>query len=463
MKKVLPLLIALIFVLPITNAFAFENTTSETKKITMELNTPMTIYMVGLSTSKSESLSVKFYNADKILLKSNNATSPVNQGTVSTFFNVMQEKVKYIEFTVGPGFKLLKFDIKENAETAYVPGTNNTTYETPPDFYPVPFVGLPVTDLAFEQTFNSIDLTWVNPVSLGIGSIIVKSNGIEVATLANTAEVYSFTDLNSETIYNLEVIVKYTDGSLSPGEKITVTTDSKPIDIKPPAEISGLVFSESSNDVNFSWVNPIDNDFSHIKIFRDGVLIKNNHLSNKYFDINLVPNTTYVYKFVTVDATGNSSSGYIQTFVTPVEADKLPPVAPIGVTVTVGNQAGQLVWEKNKEVDIKGYNVYVNGVKSNSALLLSNKYVLTNLDNDTTYSISVTAVDTSGNESLMSSAELLKPSKDSMPVLKMKYDLKDVATSSGNWFSSIWIIVAFSVAIPLAFLVSRRVKTLFLG
>lgn len=50
-----------------------------------------------------------------------------------------------------------------------------------------------------------------------------------------------------------------------------------------------------------------------------------------------------------------------------------------------------------------------------------------------------------------------------IPVINLTYDLADVATSVTNWFSSMWLIVAFAVAIPLAFLIANRIKSLFIA
>lgn len=50
-----------------------------------------------------------------------------------------------------------------------------------------------------------------------------------------------------------------------------------------------------------------------------------------------------------------------------------------------------------------------------------------------------------------------------IPVINLQYDLADVATSVTNWFSSFWLIIAFAVAIPLAFLIANRVKGLFVS
>lgn len=50
-----------------------------------------------------------------------------------------------------------------------------------------------------------------------------------------------------------------------------------------------------------------------------------------------------------------------------------------------------------------------------------------------------------------------------IPTITLTYDLADVATSVSNWFSAYWLIIAFAVAIPLAFLIAHRVKGLFVG
>lgn len=48
-----------------------------------------------------------------------------------------------------------------------------------------------------------------------------------------------------------------------------------------------------------------------------------------------------------------------------------------------------------------------------------------------------------------------------IPTVNLTYNLADVATAVGNWFGSFWLILAFAVAIPLAFVIAGRVKGLF--
>jgi hypothetical protein len=48
-----------------------------------------------------------------------------------------------------------------------------------------------------------------------------------------------------------------------------------------------------------------------------------------------------------------------------------------------------------------------------------------------------------------------------IPSINLTYSLADVATAVANWFGSFWLILAFAVAIPLAFSIGHRVKSLF--
>lgn len=50
-----------------------------------------------------------------------------------------------------------------------------------------------------------------------------------------------------------------------------------------------------------------------------------------------------------------------------------------------------------------------------------------------------------------------------IPSITLTYDLADVATAISNWFSAYWLIVAFAVAIPMAFLIAGYIKGLFVS
>ncbi|MDY8049660.1 hypothetical protein UY416_25555 [Paenibacillus polymyxa] len=48
-----------------------------------------------------------------------------------------------------------------------------------------------------------------------------------------------------------------------------------------------------------------------------------------------------------------------------------------------------------------------------------------------------------------------------IPTIDLKFNLADVAGSVGNLFGSFWPVLAFAVAIPVAFFVAGELKVLF--
>lgn len=50
---------------------------------------------------------------------------------------------------------------------------------------------------------------------------------------------------------------------------------------------------------------------------------------------------------------------------------------------------------------------------------------------------------------------------DGIPAVNLKYELADVATSTSNWTSSLWLAAAFAIGIPLAFYIIRSLKSIF--
>lgn len=80
--------------------------------------------------------------------------------------------------------------------------------------------------------------------------------------------------------------------------------------------------------------------------------------------------------------------------------DIVPPLAPAGVTVSnIQDVTASVLWNAaTDDVAVEGYNVYLNGIKENAALVTSLSYGLTSLIAGTSYKVKVTAVDTSGNE-----------------------------------------------------------------
>ena len=96
----------------------------------------------------------------------------------------------------------------------------------------------------------------------------------------------------------------------------------------------------------------------------------------------------------------------IISYVDKAAADTEAPTAPAAVTATdVTETTAKVTWdEASDNVGVVGYNVYVNENKVNDELVTGTEYDLTGLTEETEYTVMVTAVDTSENESVRSEA-----------------------------------------------------------
>lgn len=93
--------------------------------------------------------------------------------------------------------------------------------------------------------------------------------------------------------------------------------------------------------------------------------------------------------------------------------DTVPPAAPTFHGARSDYQIAELIWQKNTEADLAGYNVYEYNPspdweksyqRLNSQLITSTAYRVDELTPGMTYYFRMTAVDRSGNESAYSGA-----------------------------------------------------------
>jgi PKD repeat protein len=107
-----------------------------------------------------------------------------------------------------------------------------------------------------------------------------------------------------------------------------------PQDTTPPASITGL-----NNDttgvytINWSWMNPLDNDFNGTMIYQNDTWMKNVSKTTTYDNWSeLVEGTPYTISTRTFDTTGNVN----QTWVNKTETTLFSGNEPVGVTVYSG-------------------------------------------------------------------------------------------------------------------------------
>lgn len=232
----------------------------------------------------------------------------------------------------------------------------------------------------------------------------------------------------------------------------------------PPNNVSDIKTEQiSHNSVKLTYKFPTEN-FGTVKIFRDGKVIADSHKSEYFLDTGLNPETEYTYKFVSVSPTGNQESKGIEYKVKTDQAPDLTkpskPSSPI-LTPRDGSLIVNLT-NYNAGVRIKGYHIIVDGKQINDSLVTARSYAIKGLKNGQTYQVQIKAVSAWNVESDLSNSVPGIPQVQVIPDIAFNFGLTDLIVSIKNWFGGIWPIVAFSIAIPLAFIVAFNTKKLFL-
>jgi hypothetical protein len=96
--------------------------------------------------------------------------------------------------------------------------------------------------------------------------------------------------------------------------------------------------------------------------------------------------------------------------------DYKAPDAPVGFRAMAFDQSVHLMAEMaNKEIDLAGYNYYVDGVKHNATPYPDFMYDVTGLVNGKSYNFYMTAIDKEGNESVSTEVIAIAPKDTNAP------------------------------------------------
>ncbi|WP_144496004.1 fibronectin type III domain-containing protein [Bacillus pumilus] len=266
-----------------------------------------------------------------------------------------------------------------------------------------------------------------------------------------TGSKFSLKDLKPETDYTLKL-------SVSDGDRVSPLSvyNFKTQGLPKPKDVSNVNIETTDSKATISYTLPAEYD--HLKLYKDNVIVNSDIKANSFEITGLIPSMKYDYKLYAFSKDGVRSDGYDLSFKTADKPDAPPPKAPKGLDVKGGNAALFVKWNANEEKDVIAYNLFLNGKKITT--LKGTSYTLSDLENDVSYSISVQAVNSSSKTSELST-KTGTPYEKGMPSFKNGYKLKDVGDGVTSWFSSLWLILAFAIGIPLAFYISHRIKALF--
>ena len=194
------------------------------------------------------------------------------------------------------------------------------------------------------------------------------------------------------------------------------------INIMPPSSPSGVLETVALREYNqlaIQWDANIDPDFSHYKIIRntisdnvsvevvDSSLEVDNIKEPTYTDsINLSQDTSYVYKIISIDLSGNESEETEITLRTAI--DTRIPIAPTFVKIFPGDESLQVIWDHSASDNVDEYKVEIyignniiatiNNVIEDSDFG-SNFLIINELSNNQEYTVFVYSVSISGFES----------------------------------------------------------------
>ena len=165
-----------------------------------------------------------------------------------------------------------------------------------------------------------------------------------------------------------------------------------------PAEVSGLTETHDHEKAKLSWTKPLDIDFAHVIIERNGTQIATNVKGTTYEDKGLKEGTTYTYVVKAVDTSGHVSSGKSLVLTTMKKPDTVAPMNVSNVKQTVDVNTVKFTWKNPTDHDFSHIMITRNGVEI-ARNVKGAMYEDKKLKENTTYTYLIVSVDKTGNRS----------------------------------------------------------------
>ena len=291
------------------------------------------------------------------------------------------------------------------------------------------------------------------------GSTNVNYSG----TLAGVQLPSSFAYYTTDNSVNMQrgSDVAVTSGAFSvtaPANGVFTLTYAPPSDQVAPTAPSNLQATGSIGQATLSWTAATDNiAVTGYNVHRSSTPNFTPSAANKIGQTNALTYTdttsagTYYYQVVAVDAASNTSAASNEASAT-VTADTQAPTVPTGLqTGAVSGSSASFSWTASIDnVGVAGYKVYRGGTfLANSA---STSYTDTTVQQNTSYSYTVSAIDTAGNESAVSSPLAVTTPAQTLTVDAQVSANKD--NTSGNSVTATRLTTTTSNELLVAFVAS---------
>lgn len=307
---------------------------------------------------------------------------------------------------------------------------------------------------------DSITIDWdsIDHPEFEYFNIYLNDELIEKELTLNTLTV---SDLNPDTTYHFKIETIYENTDFE--HEFSVTTLEDPADYAIERDLNLREETElDSTRIDYDLPDDLD-FFSHLKIYRNDRLIKDEWTDSYFIDDDLDELTEYSYSFVMVTTNGVESEPQSITIETPI--NDTPLDIPQGLTARPRNGSIMLDWQHvSGRSRLEGYNIYMNGEKINDTPINRNNYVISDLSNDVEYNFFIRAVNTSEIESDSSEIVIGTPLSHYVPAVNagnLNFGL--VGSTATNFVSELWLPIAFIIGIVLSFYVIQHIKLLLIS
>lgn len=265
-----------------------------------------------------------------------------------------------------------------------------------------------VTNLTETSTGPTwIQWAWINPTDPDFSHVMIYINGMYIVDTSD--EYFNITGLTEGTTHTISTLTVDTSGNIDPNwvnDSAMATTST---DITPPCSVTNLTETNTGPSwIHWSWVNPIDPDFSYVIIYLNGEFLTctANNSSNYYNVTGLSEAVNYTIGIQTVDILGNTNPILVNDSAV---ALKLPHVYNLSGSY-IGKTSITLSWEASNDtslVRISKDDGYVGNISGTTS------YTDSNLTSDTTYSYVLVPYNADGRAGVPASISLTTSSSGS--------------------------------------------------
>ncbi len=300
-----------------------------------------------------------------------------------------------------------------------------------------------------DVTATAAKVTWKAPADNdSVVGYKVYLNNVQVNKELVTTTEYDLSELKETTDYSVTVCSVNAAGKESEkSAEVTFKTQKteEPTDTVKPSVPGNVVVPEASitqTGATITWEASTDNvAVSGYNVYMNDTKVNATPVTVTTYNLTgLTAGIEYTVTVTAVDAAGNESAGSDPATFTTLAADEtkdsVAPSVPGNVVVpeaSITQTGAKITWEESEDdTAVVGYNVYVNEAKVNDESVKGLELELTGLTPDTEYTVTVTAVDATENESGRSAAftfttlknEEPAPEKPSAPINVKVTDIK---------------------------------------